>query len=104
MFFLFINFSQISTIDKHLVPDLHHLKIKWLYVAHNMIQSERLFNRDVIFSFANLILAGLVNELDTIRYLIFMVNEQCSYVLDVKWFVQSLLLLQGRSAVLLDTL
>jgi hypothetical protein len=100
---LLIYFSRISSIDKRLVPNLRRLKIRSEYNMHNMELLDGLFDDDALFSLTHFTLVGMITGPYIVRKLLSMLNHQCSYVLNVRWYAKTVILLSDASAILLDT-
>src|ERR1700722_19576622 len=96
-------FSQAPTIDRRLVPNLRRLKITWQDRVVTLQALNQLFHRDVFFSLTHFSLIGRVANVHVIQQLLSTLSAQCSYSLDVMWYVETALARSDVSTILLDT-
>jgi hypothetical protein len=85
------------------IPNLRRLKITSKYDIRTVELLDRLFDHNVLFSLTKFTLLGIVSGPDVVHNLLSMLHPQCLYVLNVIWFVQTVVSLSNTSAILLDT-
>lgn len=80
--FLFIS-SQYTPINKHLAPNLRHLKLNWIKTIIDMKSIEMLFECDVLLSLAQFTLSARIRNVDVLLSVLSKLSSQCLYRFDV---------------------
>jgi hypothetical protein len=99
----FIYYSQITSINKRLAPNLRRLKIRWFGSMLNLGSVNKLFECDILSSLTHFSLEARMAGPYVLGNLLSMLSKQCSYFFDVHWSVTPAVTLSETSNILSNT-